>query len=93
MRWRSHYLEVEDAGVVVTEALVGGNDSGHHVLIQRQRGDGRQQPAVTWTDRKTLRSFVSTQQHRFNAGRIIVKRYSGPRGTERVDPSLCPKSL
>lgn len=51
---RSCYLEVKDAGVVVTEALVAGNDSGHHILIQGQRGDGGQQPAVTCTDRKTL---------------------------------------
>lgn len=41
------YLEVEDASVVITEALVTGNHSGHHVLIESQRGDGGQQPAVT----------------------------------------------
>lgn len=60
------HLEVKDAGIVVIEALVSGDDSGHHVLVQRQRGDGRQQPAVTWTDMKTLRSFSIEGPHPAN---------------------------
>lgn len=50
------YLEVKDASVVVTEALVGGNDSSHHILVEGQRGDGCQQPTVAWTDRKTIKT-------------------------------------
>lgn len=46
------YLEVEDAGVVAAKALVGGNDSGHHIFVLGQGGDGRQQPAVTWKHRQ-----------------------------------------
>lgn len=30
------YLEVEDACVVITKALVTGNHSGHHILIEGQ---------------------------------------------------------
>lgn len=30
------YLEVEDACIVITEALVTGDHSGHHALIESQ---------------------------------------------------------
>lgn len=44
----SHFnLEVEDAGVVFGEALVRGNNSVQQLLVQRETGDGSQQPAVT----------------------------------------------
>ena len=42
-------LEVEDAGVVVSEALVRRDDSVQQLLVQRQAGDGSEQPAVTCT--------------------------------------------
>lgn len=69
------HLEVKDAGIVVIEALVSGDDSGHHILVQRQRGDGCQQPAVTWTDMKTLRSFSIEGLHPANVktGRDITR--------------------
>lgn len=48
------YLEVEDPRVLSSlEALSMWDDSGQNVLVQGQRGDGGEQPAVTWmmTDR------------------------------------------
>lgn len=40
-------LEVEDAGVVLGEALIRRDHSVQQLLIHRQAGDGCQQPAVT----------------------------------------------
>lgn len=64
------YLEVEDASVVVTKALVSGNDSGHHIFIQGQWSNGSQQPAVTWTVRKMLSN--NTNRGRTNPGPELV---------------------
>ena len=41
-------LEVEDAGVLRREALSGRYHSAQNLRVQSQRGDGSQQPAVTW---------------------------------------------
>lgn len=42
------YLEVEDSGVLsVLEALSVRDNSSQNFLIQGQRGDGGEQPAVT----------------------------------------------
>lgn len=41
-------LEVEDAGVLRAEALPRRDHSVQDLRVQSQRGDGRQQPAVTW---------------------------------------------
>lgn len=41
---------MEDACIVLAEALVPRNHPGHHALVEGQRGDGGQQPAVTCTD-------------------------------------------
>ena len=38
---------MEDAGIVLGEALIRGNHSVQQLLIDRQTGDGSQQPAVT----------------------------------------------
>lgn len=43
---RGGHLEVEDAGVALLEALSVGNHSVEEVVVQGQRGDGGQQPAV-----------------------------------------------
>lgn len=51
------YLEVEDAGVLVAEALTVRNHAMQQAIVERQRADGSQQPAVTCrptTDRVTL---------------------------------------
>lgn len=40
-------LEMEDAGVVLSEALIRGNHSVQQLLVHCQTGDGSQQPAVT----------------------------------------------
>ena len=42
-------LEVEDASVVVLKALVGRDDVRQHLLVEGQRRDGGQEPAVAWT--------------------------------------------
>ncbi len=42
------HLEVEDAGVLVVEALTVRNDAMQQTLVQSQRADGGEQPAVTW---------------------------------------------
>lgn len=39
-------LEVEDAGVVLSEALIPGHHSVQQLLVHRQTGDGGEQPAV-----------------------------------------------
>lgn len=44
---REPHLEVEDAGVLVLEALPVRHHAVQDGFVQRQRGDGRQQPAVT----------------------------------------------
>lgn len=41
------HLEVEDAGVAVLEALPVRHDAVEEALVEREGGDGRQQPAVT----------------------------------------------
>lgn len=41
-------LEVEDAGVVLREALIRRNHSVQQLLVHCQTGDGSQQPAVTY---------------------------------------------
>lgn len=46
-KFRVENLEVEDAGVVLGEALIGGDHSVQQLLVHRQAGDGCQQPAVT----------------------------------------------
>ena len=38
--------EVEDAGILVVEALVVGHDLGEEVLVECQVRDGGQQPTV-----------------------------------------------
>lgn len=38
---------MEDAGVVLSEALILGNYSVQQLLVQCQTGDGSQQPAIT----------------------------------------------
>lgn len=44
------YLEVEDAGVLsISEALTLRDHSSQDLFIQGQRGNGSEQPAVTWT--------------------------------------------
>lgn len=45
-------LEVEDAGVALLEALPVRHHAVQEGLVERQRRDGRQQPAVTWTGPK-----------------------------------------
>lgn len=40
-------LEVEDPGVIFCEALIWRDDSVQQLLVQRQTGDGGEQPAVT----------------------------------------------
>ncbi len=42
------HLEVEDAGILWAEALSRRNHSAQNLRVQSQRGDGSQQPAVTW---------------------------------------------
>lgn len=60
---RSH-LEVKDADVAVREALAVGDHAVEEVVVQRERGDGGQQPAVPCGH--TSRGFVS---HRKAPGR------------------------
>lgn len=44
------YLEVEDASVLsISEALTLRDHSSQDLFIQGQRGNGGEQPAVTWT--------------------------------------------
>lgn len=44
------HLEVKDAGVAVPKALALGDDAVEEAFVQRERGDGRQQPAVPCRD-------------------------------------------
>lgn len=41
------HLEVEDAGITFREALLRWDNTVQQLLIQREAGDGSQQPAVT----------------------------------------------
>ena len=41
------YLEVEDASIVLGEALVPGDDPVEQLLVESETRDGGQQPAVT----------------------------------------------
>jgi hypothetical protein len=43
---RSEHLEVEDAGIVLSEALVRRDDPVQQLLVQSQTRDGSQEPAV-----------------------------------------------
>ena len=40
------YLEVEDSGISVAKVLIVGHDSAQGFLLEGQRGDGCQKPAV-----------------------------------------------
>lgn len=42
------HLEMEDAGILVLEALTVRDDAVQQLLVQSQRADGSQQPAVPW---------------------------------------------
>lgn len=44
--WQGCHLEVKDSGVSLAEALPVGDHPVEDVVVQRERGDGRQQPAV-----------------------------------------------
>lgn len=46
------YLKVEDSGIARFEILAAGDHPGHHIMVQRERGDGRQEPAVPWEREK-----------------------------------------
>lgn len=45
------HLEVEDAGVVLLEALPVGHHAVQELLVEREGADGSQQPAVAWARR------------------------------------------
>lgn len=54
------HLEVEDAGVAVLEALPVRHHAVKEGLVEREGGDGRQQPAVTCRHRLPLNFGVKT---------------------------------
>lgn len=49
-------LEVEDASVVLLEALPVGHHTVQEFLVESEGADGSQQPAVTWGRRSSLAS-------------------------------------
>lgn len=55
-------LEVEDAGVALLEALPVRHHAVQEGLVEGQRGDGRQQPAVTWAGPKPPNSWRNHPQ-------------------------------
>lgn len=52
------YLEVEDSSIHVCEALTVRNHTMQQPLIQCQRANGSQQPAVTWRNHNLLLMFM-----------------------------------
>lgn len=48
------HLEVEDSGVFVVEALTVRNHAAQQALIERERADGGEQPAVSWEDKSSV---------------------------------------
>lgn len=62
---------MEDASVAAVKALVVGHHSGQGLLMEGQRGNGCQEPAVPWvtqtvTDRE--RDLMSQDLHTENHG-------------------------
>lgn len=56
-------LEVEDAGVALLEALPVWHHAVQERLVERQRRNGRQQPAVTWEGPKPPNSCQNHPQN------------------------------
>lgn len=62
------YLEVEDAGVFMVEALTVRNHAMQQPFVQSQRANSSEEPAVTWNtstgDRENLHPKVQLQGQR-----------------------------
>lgn len=69
------HLEMEDARIAILEALPMGDHAVKEGVIQREGGNGGQEPAVTWTERERqpnqpgAEEETVTKENRWTLGR------------------------